>query len=63
MDKFYCLVEGTMGCQVEHADKHFAEQEAERLARFNKGKKVFVLKAIKFCKVEETPVTWEDLYQ
>ena len=58
MDEFYCLVEGTAGCKVKHPYQHLAKYEAERLARLNPGKKVFVLETIGFCQTTEPPVEW-----
>ena len=61
-DKFWCCyVEGTGGYTYRHAARPLAEQEAERLARLNEGKKVYVLETVCHCIAEPAPVTFYSL--
>ena len=64
MKQFWCCyVEDTGGCRYKHEYPEQAIAEAERLAMLpeNRGKKVFVLKAVKVCHVPATLVQWEEL--
>ena len=63
MKKFWCCyVEGTGGFNRKHEDYGAAEVEATRLARKEK-KTVYILEAIRYGYVEETPVSFHDIYQ
>lgn len=59
----FCFVEHSQGCNYLHPDIETARKEAERLARQpqNIGKKVYILKAVSYCEVKETPVDWTEL--
>lgn len=53
-------VEGKMGSTIKHPSNTEAFVEAERLARLEKGRKVFVLEATDYCEIS-APVTWSKL--
>ncbi len=59
--KFWpCYVEGTNGgVHYKHYNLHAARKEAERLARINPGKSVYLLECIGKCKVPLIQVEWE----
>ncbi len=60
-EKWYVLVEGSLGCMVEHPDGPSARKEAERLAQMpdNIGKNVFVLQIQHVCTAYvKTTVVW-----
>lgn len=61
MRKFWVLyVEGTDGGQhYRHSTLETAHLEAERLAKKEQGKMVYVLECIEQCRVEPLPVIWE----
>ena len=63
MEKFWeCYVEGTDGGKHhKHHTLESAEIEAERLARFSKGRTVYLFECIGKCKAEQLPVKWEIL--
>jgi hypothetical protein len=56
-------VQGRTSPTCAHATPEIAQTEAERLARLpdNIGREVFVLKAVKKCKVESAPTKWEEM--
>jgi len=63
--KFWmCFVEGSCGCRYQHRSKELAFEEAERLARLesNRGKKVFVIESVSYCKTEIMPVIWVETH-
>ena len=61
-DKFWCCyLAGTGGNTHRHLTRQEAEQEAERLARLNEGKKVYVLETVCYCIAEPAPVTFYSL--
>lgn len=60
---FTCFVEGTNGGQhVHHHNINVAKIEAERLSGqpHNVGKKVYVMKAVAYCKSTKPEVKWND---
>ncbi len=61
MKTFYvCFVEGTDGGRhYRHYSFEEAQIEAERLARKEQGKTVYLLECIGKCKVKQMPVNWE----
>jgi hypothetical protein len=55
-----CHVEGTNGgVHHQHTNYMEARAEAERLARLNVGKHVYVMRLASQCKALQTPVQWE----
>ncbi len=57
---FECYVEGTGGGQhKKHYSLEEAQTEAERLARKEQGKTVYLFECVGKCTVDETPVRWE----
>ncbi len=61
MVRFYeCYVEGTNGGRYyRHYTLQDAQTEAERLARKEQGKAVYVFQCIGKCRAEPTPVRWK----
>ena len=61
MIKFWeCYVENTGGGQHhKHYSLEEAEAEAERLARKEQGKTVYLFECVGKCRVKEMPVRWE----
>ena len=60
---FTCFVEGTNGgLHVQHHNRGIAKIEAERLSglSYNLGKKVYVMKAVAYCKSTKPEVIWND---
>ena len=60
---FTCFVEGTNGgLHVQHHNRGIAKIEAERLSGlpYNLGKKVYVMKAVAYCKSTKPEVIWND---
>ncbi len=60
---FTCFVEGTNGgLHVHHNNRGIAKIEAERLSQqsYNQGKKVYVMKAVAYCKSTKPEVIWND---
>ena len=61
MESFFMVyVDGKTGSTAKHPNNGEAYEEAERLARMEKGRKVFVLEATDYCEVS-APVTWSKL--
>ncbi len=60
--KFWMVwVKDTPTTRVRHPSHQLAFEEADRLARLNVGKKVYVLEAIDYRWVQKTPLTYETL--
>ncbi len=61
MEKFWeCYVEGTSGGQhYKHYSLEEAQAEAERLARKEEGKTVYLFECVGKCRVEPLPIKWE----
>ena len=60
--KFWmCFVEGNRSPERCHLTADVAQEEAIRLARIpeNCGKRVYILEAINFCRVDPIPVIFE----
>ncbi len=65
MERFWnCWVEGTEGGNhIKHWHYEIAKEEAERLARLpeNRGKTVYVMGGVSYCKVPTQPIEWHDI--
>ncbi|KKK94774.1 hypothetical protein LCGC14_2679440 [marine sediment metagenome] len=60
--KFFLVwVNDTPTTRMRHPSYNAACEEANRLARLNSGKKVYVLEAIDYRWVEEAPLTYKAL--
>ncbi len=61
MDRFYMIyVEGKALPKIGHLEEEASTQEAERLALLpdNIGRKVYILEATSYCKVQPLPIKW-----
>lgn len=64
MKRFWMVyVNGRQGSTQKHLSDTAAREEAERLARLpeNRGRDVYLLRAVWACNIPETPVIWSVL--
>ena len=59
--KYMIWRRGTLKIEYEHTTLESAKAEAERIARFNPGSEVYVLKQLGFAKVPSSDVQWKNL--
>ncbi len=63
-EKFWMLyIEGRSSPTFKHGTIGDAHVEADRLARLpdNRGRKVYILEATRYCVIEEVPVSWHNV--